>query len=68
MDDYETCVVAMDKGTEFIRAVFFCAKPDAWKIERACKALGYCVKITNYKELKDMQQEEKRYTERYIFI
>ena len=56
--DNTVCVVALDKGTGFIKTVTSCDKQDAQKYAKHYKNIGYNARVLRYDELEEMQKEE----------
>lgn len=58
-DGVTVCVVALDKGTGFIKTVTSCDAMDAQKYARYYRAIGYNSRVLTYKELEELQRKEK---------
>lgn len=58
MDNNTVCVVALDKGTGFIKTVTSCDKQDAQKYAKHYRNIGYNARVLRYDELEEMQTEE----------
>ena len=56
--DNIVCVVALDKGTGFIKTVTSCDKQDAQKYAKHYRNIGYNAQVLRYDELEKMQAEE----------
>lgn len=56
--DNTVCVVALDKGTGFIKTVTSCDKQDAQKYAKHYRNIGYNARVLRYDELEEMQKEE----------
>ena len=56
--DNTVCVVALDKGTRFIKTVTSCDKQDAQKYAKHYRNIGYNSRVLRYDELDEMQAEE----------
>ena len=58
MDNSTVCVVALDKGTGFIKTVTSCNKQDAQKYAKHYRNIGYNARVLHYDKLYEMQTEE----------
>lgn len=56
--DNTVCVVALDKGTGFIKTVTSCDKQDAQKYAKHYRNIGYNARVLRYDELEETQKEE----------
>ena len=56
--DNTVCVVALDKGTGFIKTVTSCDTQDAQKYAKYYRNIGYNSRVLRYDELEEMQSEE----------
>lgn len=52
------CVVALDKGTGFIRTVTSCDDADAQKYAKYYRSIGYNSRVLTYEELEEYQRKE----------
>ena len=53
------CVIATNKGTEFIQTCTSCDKLDAQRYAKYYRSIGYNVKVLTYEELEKYQEWEK---------
>lgn len=58
-DNLTVCVVALDKGTGFIKTVTSCDIEDSQKYAKYYRAIGYNSRVLTYEELDRLQEEEK---------
>lgn len=57
----DVCVVALDKGTNFIQTVTSCDLKDSQKYAKYYRSIGYNSKVLSYEELEQMQENETQY-------
>lgn len=58
-DNLTVCVVALDKGTGFIKTTTSCDVEDAQRYAKYYRAIGYNSRVMTYEELDRLQEEEK---------
>lgn len=66
LENEVVCVVALDKGTGYIRTATSCDRKDARHYAKCYRSIGYNARILTYKELEKLEEQEK--TERRLGI